>query len=451
SGIRPDGGGPDAGDAGTPPIGNDVAPQPLPGGGTTGGPIDGRVNVVVFGGDTGAPIEGAFVQVNADGARASGRTDAGGVFTWRVGGLLGPVDVHAVADGYALHSVYGLEAANLSVVLRSLSPEPRPGTATVSGTIDLSVLPQPPFGESRSGAVLATLPPGGDASDLPPPGDGSVVYRSDLGVDEAYLLTTRTGLQAVYVVAGNADLGGSFEPTHFGILRGLAPSAGEHLQGMNFAPDLPLSVPIQLNVPGLPSGTEQLVAIPLVDLGAEGQAPLPPLAGGGSGGQVGSAPPLSGPLSGAHYDLVAVASRRGTCEDTPLGPSCTALPPDSTRLFEGLDAGAVASLNLDLLEPPVLSVSGGMLRFTRGSTVSLAIARFSGGTVDWDVVILGPDGNAFAPPVFDASAPIEAPSGHYSWRQDLLVVPGFDALEARFEEIRPNLTHISGDETDVDL
>ncbi len=453
-GGRPDAGmPPDGGDAGPPPIGNDVSPETVSGGGTTGGAIDGRVNVTVLGGDTDAPLAGAYVQVDpADGSNPRfGRTDSGGVFTVREGGLAGPVDVHVYASGYALTTVTGLAAANLTVVLRRIAPEPRPGTATVSGRIDLSVLPSPPFGASRSGAVLATLPPGGDASDLPPPGDGAVVYRSDFGTDEDYLLVTRTGLQAVYLVAGNADLGGDFEPTHFGVFRGLSPGVGQNVGGIDFAPDLALAVTVRVVAPALPAGTDQLVAIPLVDLGAEGQAALPPLAGGGAGEYVGSLPPLSGAIADGHYDVVAVASKRGPCQDTPVGPSCEALPPQSTRLYDGLDAAGVGGITLDLLGPPVLSTTGEDFGFDREARVSLGTARLAGGSLDWDVWILGPDQTSFSRPQLDPSSQAPALSGPYRWRMDLLVVPGFDPLEARFSEIRPKLTHIAGDEMDVDL
>jgi len=91
--------------------GNNAAPTLIPGGGVGSGSIDGLVNVYVIDQDTEAPIANAKVRVGT----LDGVTDATGLFAANDGGLSGPQDVTAVADGHVATMWVGVDGANVTI------------------------------------------------------------------------------------------------------------------------------------------------------------------------------------------------------------------------------------------------------------------------------------------------------------------------------------------------
>ncbi len=95
-------------------------------GGTWGDPIDGTLNVTVYGSNGHGPIDGAHVIVGADPATPyQGYTDDRGQVSLSEPGLAGPLTVTASAEGFSAASVVNFDATNVTITLQ-LNPIPPP-------------------------------------------------------------------------------------------------------------------------------------------------------------------------------------------------------------------------------------------------------------------------------------------------------------------------------------
>lgn len=102
-------------------------------GGTWGPPIDGAVNVTVWGSGGYGPVEGAFVLLGSDpDGPWRGFTNDEGQVTISGPGLFGPVDVTASRDGFTAYSVYRFDARNVTVLLQQ-NPTPPPSSGGGGG------------------------------------------------------------------------------------------------------------------------------------------------------------------------------------------------------------------------------------------------------------------------------------------------------------------------------
>lgn len=102
-------------------------------GGTWGPPIDGAVNVTVWGSGGYGPVEGAFVLLGSDpDGPWRGFTNDEGQVTISGPGLFGPVDATASRDGFTAYSVYRFDARNVTVLLQQ-NPTPPPSTGGGGG------------------------------------------------------------------------------------------------------------------------------------------------------------------------------------------------------------------------------------------------------------------------------------------------------------------------------
>ena len=135
-----------------------VEPEMFPGGGTGGGPIAGRVNVYVVGEVGGFVLPGAKVMVESSDEVFSGETDGNGLFQLDQVGLEGPLDIHVLADGFVLESLLGVDASNVTLVVRPLSYA-SPETVSISGTlVGVDLLPPPEVDKYRIVLVRFGIP-----------------------------------------------------------------------------------------------------------------------------------------------------------------------------------------------------------------------------------------------------------------------------------------------------
>jgi hypothetical protein len=134
-------------------------------GGTWGAPIDGALNVTVWGSNGYGPIEGAFVTLGTD-APLYGFTDDEGQLTLSASDLYGPIEVHASAAGFTAYSVVAFDAENVTVILQQNPPptsgggsnDPPPPNATISGTVSgLDKYVVAPPGSCAAKAIPDTL------------------------------------------------------------------------------------------------------------------------------------------------------------------------------------------------------------------------------------------------------------------------------------------------------
>lgn len=128
-------------------------------GGTWGDPIDGTLNVTVWGANSYGPVEGAFVQLGLD-AAYTGLTNDEGQVTLSAPDLFGPVELTASAAGFTSYSVLVFDAENVTVTLQPTSPpssgggasDPPPPNAIFAGEVtglDKYVVAPPPSCDAR--------------------------------------------------------------------------------------------------------------------------------------------------------------------------------------------------------------------------------------------------------------------------------------------------------------
>ena len=73
-------------------------------------------------------------------------------------GFKGPVDIHVLCDSFVLESLIGVDASNITMVVRPLSYAP-PETVTISGTLDdVDLLPPPEADKHRIVLVRFGIP-----------------------------------------------------------------------------------------------------------------------------------------------------------------------------------------------------------------------------------------------------------------------------------------------------
>lgn len=382
-GGGPNPGSPDA-KAGTPSL--------IAGGGVADGPIAGTLNVYVVAAGGATPIAGAQVTVGAGSGAAphTGTTDATGLITFTDASLTGAQTITATATGKAATTWIGANGSNVTI---PLDPSPRATpTAHAAGTIaGWDTLPSPSFGHYTLAVVLysfVTDPAAPENSLTQPTSNGApadTCIDSGTGGACAWQLLTRTGAQlhVATIVDGNAH-GTPNDVTDdtytlVGYAAGNAVTmtanqqqTGESLAMVGTSEETALSV----SFPSAPAGLGHVVAIPMLDLGANGKIvfPLPTLDPGHTSTKVLQP---TGRFAGT-YDLVAIAT-----------PNATSNTPYSTVLQNGLSLPA-ATIDPFLPAPTGVTAASGSYRFTAVAGASLHYATFSksDGTVVWNVAIL---------------------------------------------------------------
>jgi hypothetical protein len=285
-------------------------------GGTSGGPINGAINVVIVDTYSGDGVPNAIVTVG-DPATATlkGTTDAFGQVTLSTPGLHGPVTIVAGAKGWEQGAFVQFDAQNVTMFLTKM-PDPNappptgpfpPGRANahvegdivfggltgIGTTTSWPLVPEPRTpSEGKRTYVFAT------AVDIfsgnPDPGDGGTVDYVDGQSSWGYSIPVRPSAFALVAVAGlydptinpDATPPGQFTPFAMGVKRNMLAGPGESLTNVPIVIDIPLDTSIYVQLGGTPAllpvpttgaivGPTEYHVNALVDLGGEGVVLLP--------------------------------------------------------------------------------------------------------------------------------------------------------------------------------
>ncbi len=426
---------------GGPADGAPGSPMLISGGGVANGPVAGTMHVFVVEHDSATPIAGAHVQLG-DGGTFTGTTDATGLVTFKDASLTGAQIVTATASGHAAATWFGANGADVTIPLTP-SPLSTP-TAHATGTIaGWDSLPAPSFAHYTLGVVLYSfvanvgdpangLTQGTDAS-------GAPLDTCLNGSPCAWQLTARTGAQVHYAMIVDGDSKGTSTVnddtfTLIGYAAGSPStlSANQTQSNESLAMiDTNAETSLSVSFPSAPSGLAHLVAIPMLDLGADGKIPfaLPTITPQQTSTMV-LAP--TGQFAGS-YDLVALAT-----------PNATTKTPYSTVLQNGVTLPSV-TIDPFLAAPTGLSASGGTYSFTKVSGASLHYGQFasSSGTVAWSVAILDGSSSFALPKV----SPDPLPTGTLTFTVTAAEVPGFDAADFKVPDLSSHLHRASGAQT----
>jgi hypothetical protein len=275
------------------------------GGGLSGGPIAGTLNVtVVSDGAVNNVIPGAIVLLGNDPATAQrGITDKRGSVTFSKDGLKGPVNVHATARCFLRTSIIDFDASDVTMFLGAsfdptcqgeidLGPGVRQLAATVSGELTFpgreefsvnswDIVPKPRENEERVAYVLTTQA-GYDTRRIAPSANGAELWRiaeqnAILGKrGYRYRITARPAGLAVFALAGIERIDTrQFTPYVMGITHNVVTSPGEEVQDVNIEMNMPLDRELPVSLTGFQSGTgednlDEFRVRAFLDVGGEG-------------------------------------------------------------------------------------------------------------------------------------------------------------------------------------
>ena len=275
------------------------------GGGLSGGPISGTLNVtVVSDGAVNNVIPGALVLLGNDPATAQrGITDMRGSVTFSKDGLQGPVTVHATARCFLRTSIVDFDASDVTMFLGAsfdpscqgevdLGPGVRQLAATVSGELifpgreefsvnSWDIVPKPRENEERVAYVLTTQA-GYDTRRIAPSANGAELWRiaeqnAILGKrGYRYRITARPAGLAVFALAGIERIDTrQFTPYVMGITHNVVTSPGEEVQDVNLEMNMPLDRELAVGLSGFQTGSgedmlDEFRVRAYLDVGGEG-------------------------------------------------------------------------------------------------------------------------------------------------------------------------------------
>ncbi len=422
-----------------------LTPMLIAGGGVSTGPIGGALAVYVIqpGGTT--PIAGAQVRVGAADAAAplTATTDATGLALFMDASLTGPQTITATATGRAAATWIGVAGANATIPLAPL-PDPVP-TAKAAGTIaGWSSLPAPSSASKYTLAVVLTTftaDVGAAENSLTQPTASGTPVNTCLrtlisSAPCAWQLLTRTGPQRHVAVILNGDTNGTnndatddkYTLLGYAIGPSATLTANQQVTGESLAmvPSNQLA-PFTVDLPAAPAGLPTQVAIPMLDLGADGRIPFP-LPSITSQNDTIQIIKNTGSYAGA-YSVVALAT-----------PSATKNTPYSTTLVPA--ATSPVTLAAWLPAPTQLAGPAGAYGFTpaAGATLhSATFARADGSTV-WTVSLLDGSSSFHLP----ALTPDPLGTGTLKFTVTAADVPGFDPAGFTVGELTTDLRRAAG-------
>lgn len=424
-------------------------PKPVPGGGASGNPIDGVVNVYVLEEATDAPVKGAFVQIGETPTTArSGMTDDKGFVAIADPGLKGAQTVTAGKKTYRTSTVTDLSVSSLTLSLRPIAAPPI-DTAKVRGTVDFGGLPAPPAGHYRAAYVLYQLVEpvssprneilqGSSTAGVP---DNSYAPGIPLLMKTEFVLVAPTGMVDLFALVVDIDPAGSFmpadwifTPTHIGILDGLTLAKGEDRAGQKIPVVAPLDQALKVTAPAMPMG---MTSVSLSVILKHGKNRLIPVYSDLFGVNFGvdpaagvPAPKLEGSFAGG--TLWAAA---GTDDATgSTGPTKT-----GNSVQRDIASYAPAAMPPPFV-PVVGSPSWAMDEIGYDPAAGAAIHTFTiapkGKDVVWDVIVLDKARGKIHLPELPSGAPIETvPSGDLDLLGQALAIPAFDPTKTAFRDL----------------
>ncbi|MBN2496507.1 MAG: hypothetical protein JXR96_18075 [Deltaproteobacteria bacterium] len=437
-----------------PEIGNDAEPRLIAGGGTGDGAIDGRLNVYVLDEHSERPIRGAFVMLGSGPDPSfSATTDNDGLVTFRDPVLAGSQIVTVYEEGYTLSTLFGLDAANLTVMLEKIEGQPvELDTATVQGEVSgFENLPVAPAGSARLALVSYSIPDifEEDFEFVEQEGDPPENMVIDApGMDGSYSLETWVGEQSIWALAGIFTPGQNgefdFEPSHMGLVRGIQPSEDQVLEDVDISLDIPVDQDCEIATTGVPERMELIQNLVLLELGQDEQLLVSALSPEPGPMKL---PALEGALAGGCFHLVLRAYHE-VCE----GEDCEEAAPYSMLIRRGLGLADLSPATVDdFLAPPAqMSVDGRTLTFSYGLPQE---AEITGGEIEdadgkklWSFMLFD-NASSFQLPVLPAEAGHAGLAGELLWRQQAIAVQGeVDPNDFEFERFNELVTHMAADE-----
>ncbi len=448
---------------------NHPTPVLVPGGGISGGSIEGTLNVYVIDTDTNVGITAASVQVTVGTASpCTALTDSTGLVTFdqmSCAGLRGAVTLTASATGYAPSTWIGANGANMTINLQATT-RPMPDTATVSGTIaGWESLPAPASGHTTIALIAASQTPnlgdlannitqpmrdvslGGTALTTSIPANACV--KNALADDCNWQLITHTGPQAHYAIIVDSDDNGTpndktddvVTPVGWALLTGLTLTAGQTVVNETLTAVAPGDLQtFTAAFPALPAGMTYFNAYPAIELpGGVGRIPavVPTL---GATVMMTSIPKLTGTttagLAGGSYDLLAQAQA-----------TQTAAEPATLDWMHGVNAGATVTLAPWLSPPTAITALNGHYSFVPTTGATLHAAEFKdsqSGNRTWSVTIF--DGSTtFTLPGLSPD-PLATASGTDTLTVTALSIPGISLTNVAFNDATQKLTGLASDQ-----
>lgn len=415
-----------------------------PGGGVVNPGIAGVLNVFVVDSTTDQPIAGATVRVEAA-TPLTATTDSDGLAKFADAALAGPQTITVTAMAY-LDAATWVGVAGHDVTMPLGLPDSTPPQGLITGTIaGWNNLPAPAFDHYTLGLVLASFTDdinGPDNTIVQPTMNGQPVntcLRSALSNACAWRLLARTGQQVHFALIVDGNPNGTTSDVTDDTYRLIGYAVGDSMivesgQAVN-GESLTIVAAGQLtdmtvNLQQPPSGLSDVIAIPMLDLGADGRIvfPLPTLTPTNRMTKV-LAP--TGRFAGT-YDLVTVA--------TPPGAAAT---PYASSFARGITSLASVMATSWLAPPTGVTFAAGAVSFAAPAS-PIRYATFRSGLVPvWNVAIL--DGSSgFTLPAL-ATDPL--PGGTIALEITPADVPAFDAGNFRIDDLRSTLARASGAST----
>lgn len=251
-------------------------------GGTSGGPIDGSVNLTVLNGVTGRPVPMAMGTLAMDGPSLyQGVTDASGQIVFSGPDLVGRQTLTATKEGWSTYTIVAFDAQNVTVYLSPLSGSFGPGPPGVEqpkirGTLRSAFKPIPPAPPGYKAVLFVTTSQEDRfRADYIPSASLQILY-DDGRRDRPYEVQGRFGDQAVYALGGHLrDDGNEFIPYVLGLHRYISIPVGRLIvEGMDVTIDADLTATLDarlIDAPALAPGGPHVYRMRVwIDLGTDG-------------------------------------------------------------------------------------------------------------------------------------------------------------------------------------
>lgn len=423
---------------------NDAAPEEIVGGGIGSGAIDGKINVYAIDGATDAPIAGASVRIGEadDASPLEGTTDAMGLVTFKDASLQGASTITVTAADHVATTWVGVNGANVTIPLGPTKP-PTVETANVSGTI--AGWDNLTNAMNHIYIALVTYSWSGDlgdpANDIQQPMGMGLPPNTCLKLPApapaqpcAWKLVSRTGKQIHFAILVDVDTKGTFmddsDDTRafygYAFKTGVDLKAGDNVTGEVLDMfDGGGLVDLKLTVPAPPAGMDESAAIPLLDMGEEGQIPFyfgPEFA-------LAKVPTLAGIFGSGRYDVIAQARVMGK----PY--------PQTATFMRAADVTKEVVVPNYQATPTDVAGNGGVYSFKPVADATIHNVKFQVPMGDraWNVTLY--DGRtSFSLPTL---TPDPLPVGKLNMSVEALTIPGVNVQDFEAVSARDKLTALS--------
>jgi hypothetical protein len=419
----------------------------IEGGGTTGGSVDGLLVMWFMDDPSGDPIVGTRVMVGNDPETSlTGETDSDGRVVFEDESLTGPVDVHFLAQDYPVGSIYGLNAAYITLERQKSDYDPQHSTITIAGSIDeLENVPDPPGpGVFKMAAIWHGLP-----VEEVYTGEYDEIKQEEVSGMPVNMVAPAMGsnswsLETYEVTGALFGYAGLFNPstkeftaTHIALELGFDPTAD-----LTDEPVLDFSIPledtVEITVENTPSMVEEMGASIVYDFGEGGAIGVPTFIPT-TGNTISLAiPPVADePFASADMELMIF----GALADDEDGPSTVRIIADPT-LTSGISTFTVDDM---IGWPNDLSFDGVALQVTMPDGANqFSLSATDGDDMQiWGAAVWNPPSDTVAVPVFPEEWSWDGlPDSSLDFEASALVLNG-DINEIFFDDFRDSLESFS--------